>query len=220
MEKKKHPGKGDYGYYAYEKKKRIGIVCLLFGICLGIYITGLIMTHTNKNMFSLVAILGVLPAAKWATEMIMILLQKDIDPEVYEITEKIAGALTHGYELCITAYEGRLALDAVVICGNFVVCYSSAEKGRFEFMETHMRKIFHGNGLGNPTVKIFRRLDQYKERISQLNSEIIKEEQRAADIEEYRQYTETKEYIEEIARKKLGLVYDGEIIFKEETAGK
>ena len=41
MEKKKHPGKGDYGYYAYEKKKRIGIVCLLFGICLGIYITGL-----------------------------------------------------------------------------------------------------------------------------------------------------------------------------------
>ena len=64
MEKKKHPGKGDYGYYAYEKKKRIGIVCLLFGICLGIYITGLIMTHTNKNMFSLVAILGVLPAAK------------------------------------------------------------------------------------------------------------------------------------------------------------
>jgi hypothetical protein len=177
MEKKKHPGKGDYGYYAYEKKKRIGIVCLLFGICLGIYITGLIMTHTNKNMFSLVAILGVLPAAKWATEMIMILLQKDIDPEVYEITEKIAGALTHGYELCITAYEGRLALDAVVICGNFVVCYSSAEKGRFEFMETHMRTIFHGNGLGNPTVKIFRRLDQYKERISQL----------AADPEKYRE---------------------------------
>ena len=187
MEKKKHPGKGDYGYYAYEKKKRIGIVCLLFGICLGIYITGLIMTHTNKNMFSLVAILGVLPAAKWATEMIMILLQKDIDPEVYEITEKIAGALTHGYELCITAYEGRLALDAVVICGNFVVCYSSAEKGRFEFMETHMRKIFHGNGLGNPTVKIFRRLDQYKERISQL----------AADPEKYReglQYTPDEQH--------------------------
>ena len=64
------------------------------------------------------------------------------------------------------------------------------------------------------------KLQHNKERISQLNSEIIKEEQRAADIEEYRQYTETKEYIEEIARKKLGLVYDGEIIFKEETAGK
>ena len=50
---------------------------------------------------------------------------------------------------------------------------------------------------------LVQKLQHNKERISQLNSEIIKEEQRAADIEEYRQYTETKEYIEEIARKKL-----------------
>ena len=43
----------------------------------------------------------------------------------------------------------------------------------------------------------------------------MKEEQRAEDIEEYRQYTKTREYIEEVAREKLGLVYDGEVIFKE-----
>ncbi len=177
MKKKKHPVKGDYGYYAYEKKTRTAVVCLLFGICLAIYITGLIMTHTNKNMFSLVAILGVLPAAKWATSMIMIMLQKNVDPQVYDETEKIASGLVHGYELCVTAYEGRLSLDAVVVCGDYVSCYSSAEKGKFEFMETHIRKILHGNGLGNPSVKIFRRFDQFKDRISQL----------AADPEKYRE---------------------------------
>ena len=169
--KKKHPVKGDYGYYSYEKKRRIAIVAFLFGVCLLIFFTGLIMTGTRKNLLTLVAILGVLPTAKWATSMIMILLQKPVDRNVYEVTEQIAGELTHGYELCVTAYEGRLSLDAVVVCGNSIAAYSSAEKGRFEFMETHIRKILHGNGLGNPAFKIFRRFDQYKERISQLASD-------------------------------------------------
>ena len=166
--KKKHPVKGDYGYYSYEKKRRIAIVALLLGLCLLIFFTGIIMTGTRKNLFTLVAVLGVLPMAKWAVQMIMILLQKPIDPKVVEITESIAGDLTHGYELCVTAYEGRLALDAVVVCGNSIAAYSSAEKGKFEFMETHVRKIIHGNGLGNPSFKIFRKLEHYQERIRQL----------------------------------------------------
>ena len=36
------------------------------------------------------------------------------------------------------------------------------------------------------------------------------------EIEEYKQYTKSREYIEEVAREKLGLVYEGEVIFKEE----
>ena len=166
--KKKHPVKGDSGYYAYEKKRRVAVVAFLFGLCLLIFFTGFFMTGTRKNLFTLIAILGVLPAAKWAVQMIMILLQKQIDPKIVEMTEEIAGELTHGYELCVTAYEGRLSLDAVVVCGNNIAAYSSAEKGKFEFMETHVRKILHGNGLGNPTFKIFRKLEQYQERIRQL----------------------------------------------------
>ena len=61
------------------------------------------------------------------------------------------------------------------------------------------------------------RLHSNKERITELNSEIVKEEQRAQDIEAYKEYTQTREYIEEVAREKLGLVYEGEVIFKEGT---
>ena len=163
--------KGNYGYIKYEKAKRTLITAIMFAIPLIIFFTGLRQTGTRKNLFTLVAILGVLPTAKWATSMIMILLQKPVDRKVYDVTEQIAGDLTHGYELCVTAYEGRLSLDAVVVCGNSIAAYSSAEKGRFEFMETHMRKIIHGNGLGNPALKIFRRFDQYQERITQLASD-------------------------------------------------
>lgn len=42
------------------------------------------------------------------------------------------------------------------------------------------------------------------------------EEARAEEIEEFRKYTQTAGYIEEVAKEKLGLVYEGEIVFKEE----
>ena len=65
---------------------------------------------------------------------------------------------------------------------------------------------------------LYRRLHTNREKIEELKSEIVKEEQRTEEIEEYKEYTQTKEYIEEVAREKLGLVYEGEVIFKEGTS--
>ena len=50
----------------------------------------------------------------------------------------------------------------------------------------------------------------------QLSTEIEAENQRSLDIEEYRKYTQTDAYKEEIARDKLGLVSPDEIIIKKE----
>ena len=47
------------------------------------------------------------------------------------------------------------------------------------------------------------RLHSNNRRIAELESEKVKEEQRAQDIEEYKEYTQTREYIEEVAREKL-----------------
>ena len=41
-------------------------------------------------------------------------------------------------------------------------------------------------------------------------------EERKAELEEYEKYVQTKKYVEEVAREKLGLVYENEIIFKPE----
>lgn len=51
-------------------------------------------------------------------------------------------------------------------------------------------------------------------RIQELESMIAEEEERAKELEEYRKYIQTKKYIEEVAKEKLGLVYPDEIIFK------
>ena len=57
-------------------------------------------------------------------------------------------------------------------------------------------------------------LDEYNERIQELEEEIAEEEARAEELEEYSVYTQTDEYVEETAREKLGLVKEGEILFK------
>ena len=55
-----------------------------------------------------------------------------------------------------------------------------------------------------------------QERIGELEAQIAAEEKKAEEIEEYSKYVQTKKYAEEIAKEKLGLVYEDEIIFKAE----
>ena len=58
--------------------------------------------------------------------------------------------------------------------------------------------------------------EEYTQKEEQLIEQIAEEEGRAEEIEEYRKYTQTQKYIEEVAKEKLGLVNENEIIFKSE----
>lgn len=49
-----------------------------------------------------------------------------------------------------------------------------------------------------------------------LDEQIAAEKDRTEEIEEFGKEVQTKGYIEDVAREKLGLVYEGEILFKEE----
>ncbi len=174
----KKAAKGKAGYVRYEKIKRLLVMLLMFAIPIGIYITAYMITGTNKNIMTIVAIVGIVPASRFAVSWIMIMMSKDADPQAIEVTEKAAGDLVHGYELTVTAYEGRMPLDAVVVCGNEVVCLSTkGDKGQFAFMEKHISKILNSNNYFNSNVRIFRDLKHYEERIRQL----------AADPEKYRE---------------------------------
>ena len=53
----------------------------------------------------------------------------------------------------------------------------------------------------------------YLEKQMLLEQQIAAEEQRAQDLVELRKYTQTKAYVEEVAKEKLGLVHKDEIVF-------
>lgn len=56
----------------------------------------------------------------------------------------------------------------------------------------------------------------YEMKQESLEAAIADEERRAEELEEYKVYVKTKQYIEEVAREKLGLVKPDEIIIKPE----
>lgn len=64
-------------------------------------------------------------------------------------------------------------------------------------------------------VSVKRKLNAAESRKADLEQQISDEKARTKEIEEYKDYTTTDEYVEEIARDKLGLVHEGEVIFKE-----
>ena len=54
------------------------------------------------------------------------------------------------------------------------------------------------------------------EKEAELTSQLESEQARTDELEEFEKYTKTKKYAEEMAKKKLGLVHENEIIFKTE----
>ena len=55
---------------------------------------------------------------------------------------------------------------------------------------------------------------QYNKKEAYLIEQIEAQHKRAENIKEYGDYTHTKQYIEDIAKERLGLVYKDEIIFE------
>ncbi|MDC7292729.1 MULTISPECIES: FtsB family cell division protein [unclassified Butyrivibrio] len=56
--------------------------------------------------------------------------------------------------------------------------------------------------------------NELQEKEALLQQQIEEEQARSEDIAEFERYTHTRKYIEDTAKEKLGLVYPGEIIFK------
>ena len=61
-----------------------------------------------------------------------------------------------------------------------------------------------------------RRNDAYIAQEIELQAQIDAEKERSAEIDELKEYVGTDEYIESVAKEKLGLVYENEILFRAE----
>ncbi len=60
------------------------------------------------------------------------------------------------------------------------------------------------------------KLDEYTVQEQILEEQIAAEKERTLEIDEYEKYVQTKAYVEKQAQEKLGLVNEGEIIFRRE----
>ena len=64
------------------------------------------------------------------------------------------------------------------------------------------------------TASLRKKEQEYAVKEQNLEKTKAQEEARAAELEEYRIYVQTKQYVEKVAKEKLGLVNEDEILFK------
>ena len=56
----------------------------------------------------------------------------------------------------------------------------------------------------------------YQQQQQELEARLEEEQQRAEDLEKQKDYVGSEQYVEDVARSKLGMVYQDEILFKEQ----
>lgn len=66
------------------------------------------------------------------------------------------------------------------------------------------------------SIGLMQKAGEYQAREMELQAQIDAEHARTEEIQEFERYTQTRKYIEDTAKDKLGLVYPGEIIFRNE----
>ena len=72
--------------------------------------------------------------------------------------------------------------------------------------------LFFGMAMGTKGLR--ERNAALEERRATLQALIEEQEEYTKQLEELKKYTKTKKYAEEVAKEKLGLVYEDEIVFR------
>ena len=66
-------------------------------------------------------------------------------------------------------------------------------------------------------INLYKEDQAYLAKEKELSVQLEEATEEQQQLAEYEQYTQSQEYIEEVAKSKLGLVYNNEIVFKEQN---
>lgn len=162
--------KGCYGYIAYQKKFSVIRTVIYFAISLAIYGIGIYSTGSNKNLLTVVAVLGLLPACKSAINAIMFLKAQGCSADAWEKISAYDDKLTGFYDMYFTSYQKNFPLSHMVYKGSVICAYTENEKCDCSAGEKHLEQMLLQEGVKHMTIKIFNNQEKYLDRIGQLSN--------------------------------------------------
>ena len=96
------------------------------------------------------------------------------------------------------------------------VAYRKRQQNRFSMFLATLLVVLILVLVGVKSIELRDKIDQKRTEAAQLEAQIEAEMQRTLEIEALGKEVQTKGYIEDVAREKLGLVYEDEILFKQD----
>lgn len=161
--------KGEFGYTDAHKKRQLLKTLIFFLLPIAIFLIGFLTTKTKENYFTVVAVVGSLPACKELVNVLMFAKRHSISKKLYEEIKSHTGALETAYELVLTTYEQSYSITALVISGSEVMGYTEEEKELdWKKAENHIQTILKNNGISQVHAHIFREKKQFLERVDAL----------------------------------------------------
>lgn len=95
------------------------------------------------------------------------------------------------------------------------IAYRKRSQNRFSMFLVSLVVVMLMVAVAVRSVGLQKKVDEKAAELKRLETQIEEEKQRAKEIEEFGKEVKTKGYIENLAREKLGLVHEDEILFKE-----
>ena len=178
------------GTYQYLKKAPVyqGIITLILLILpVGLFFIGYSITGNFKNLFTVFAVLGMLPAAKYIVSFIMYLRAEKFScpSALHEITNEYErkGAYI-GYDYYLTSYSVNYPLYISAVGKESMIAYLANPKLHAKDCEDHLKEYFKKNELTDFPVKVFEenQKDKFLDRlktISESTDELTDKEARA-----------------------------------------
>ena len=97
------------------------------------------------------------------------------------------------------------------------VAYRKRRQNKFGMFLVFLVVIMIGVVVAVRSVDMKATLAENRQREAELQDQIAAEQERAEEIEEMEKYSETLGYTEDVAKEELGLINEGEIIFRDES---
>lgn len=166
---RKHP-KGSYEHAKYKRTVDIIITIFLFLLSLGLFVIGYVTTGSKKNLLTIVAVLGLLPACKMVVDVIMCFRVKPVEESVKEGIDASIGKLYGLYHMYFTSYDKNFPIDHLVITSNSVIGLCSNPKFDEKLFITHLKDYMRKDGIKDITIKIFDDYNKYLNRLSEINN--------------------------------------------------
>lgn len=142
--------KGDYGYIKAKKRKSLlGVLAMLI-IGLSVFITGLVLNkYSNRNIFTVLAVLFVLPGAKFLVAYIVMFPYRSVSREQFD---KVKAAVPENVQLytdlVITSAEKVMHLDFAAVGQNQVIALLGAGKQDISYVRKYLTDGVRNWGTG------------------------------------------------------------------------
>lgn len=164
--------KGTYGYLKSQFVFEIIKTLILFAMAFGIFLIGYITLGTKKSLWSVFAVLAMLPACKSFVGVVMLGRYRSLSESLYSYYQKAVGDLPVLYENVITTSKKSYFLPVLCCEDNTVIAYCTGNTKDAADVDSHLTEVLKNAGHKAVTVKVFDKEDAFIKRAEQMDNNL------------------------------------------------